>query len=100
MAALQVAAENDMRILVQNAGLMHMRQRPIIVTLVHELIETARRVILVRSIHASEGGMQHADVEAAFERRGISRREIVCCRRHSEALAMQRDAAFFQLKRL
>ncbi len=45
MAALQVAAEDNVRVAVKHVTLMHMRERPIIVPLVDEIIEAARRVI-------------------------------------------------------
>lgn len=43
--SLQIAAENNVRVLVKDRTLVHMRQSPISVSLVDEVIEAARSII-------------------------------------------------------
>lgn len=67
MAALQIAAEYDMRPLVKDSGLVHMRERPVVVTLVDQVFDGAWRIVRV-SRHAAQAGVQDADVEVARNR--------------------------------
>lgn len=45
--ALQIAAEDNMRPLVENGGLVHMRECPIVVALVDQVFDSARRIVCV-----------------------------------------------------
>ena len=56
MPTLKIAAEYNMRVLMENRRLMDVRQRPIIVAFVNELIERAGRIVGVTS-HAAESGV-------------------------------------------
>ena len=86
--ALQIAAEDNMRPLVENGGLMHMRERPIVVALVDQVLDGAWRIIRV-SLHPAQAGVQDADIEAAGNRRRISGDKIVRDVALPEALAVQ-----------
>ena len=88
VAALQIAAEHDMRPLVEDSGLVHMRERPIVVALVDQVFDGAWRIVRV-SRHAAQAGVQDADVEAAGNRRRIGRDQIVRDVALPEALAVQ-----------
>ena len=64
VATLQIAAEHDMRLLVEDCGLVHMRERPIVIALVDHIFDGARRIVRM-SRHSAQAGVQDADVEAA-----------------------------------
>ncbi len=55
MSALKIATDCDMRPLVQNCGLVDMGQRPVIVALVDQILDGARRIIKMAS-HATQRG--------------------------------------------
>ena len=88
MATLKIAAECDMRPLVQNGGLVHMGQRPVIVSLVDKVLDGARRVVGMAP-HAAESGVQDADVEATGRRGRISGDEVLRDIALPKALAVQ-----------
>src|ERR1700730_2492221 len=70
MPALKIAAKGDMRPLAQNRGLVNMGQRPVIVSLVDQVLHGARRIIGMAS-HAAEPGMEDTEIEATSRRGGI-----------------------------
>ena len=88
--ALKIAAEGDMRPLVQDGGLVHMRERPIVVALVDQVLDGARRIVGVAA-HAAQTGVKDTDVEAASHGRRISGDEVVRDVALPEALAVQGD---------
>ena len=64
MAALKIAAKGDMRPLVQDGSRVNMRERPVIVALVDQVLDSARRIIGMAA-HAAQPGVKHTDIEAA-----------------------------------
>ena len=84
-----------MRLFVENAGLVDMRQRPIGVTLVDQIIEGAGRIIGM-PCGAAESSVKHADIEEAIEWRRVGGHEVVGDVALPEALAMERDAAILE----
>ncbi|OPZ07373.1 MAG: hypothetical protein BWZ10_02837 [candidate division BRC1 bacterium ADurb.BinA364] len=76
---------------------MHMPQRPILVSFCGEAVGGARRVWLVP--RASVGaGVQHADVDPAWDGRRIRGRKIALLRPHGVAAPVQRDVKRFEQK--
>jgi hypothetical protein len=45
MSALEIAAKHDVRSLVQDGGLVNMHERPIVVALVDQVLDGARRKV-------------------------------------------------------
>src|SRR6266849_9548692 len=88
MPALKVAAKCDMRPLVQNCGLVNMGQRPVVVSLVDQVLHGARRIIDVAP-HAAEPGMEDTEIEATSRRGGISGDKVLRDVALPEALAVQ-----------
>ncbi len=97
MPALKVARKHDMRMLVKDLRFMDVAQRPIVVSLGHQLIERARGVGLVLG-RASECGMQYADIERAGHGIGIAGYQIVGYLPLPEALPVQRNLQFIEDK--
>ena len=99
MPALQIAAEHNMRPFVKHRGLMHVRQRPVVVSLVDEVIDGARRIVGVAA-HSAETGMKNTDVEQMLDRRRIGGDQIVGDVTLAEALAVQCHAVVLELESL
>src|SRR5713226_4942076 len=99
MPALKIAAEYNVRLLVKNGGLVDMRQRPIVVAVVDEIIEGAGRIVCMAS-HAAETCVKHADIEEATNWRWITWHEIIDDIALPKTLAMQCDSKFLQAERL
>src|SRR5687768_11655759 len=64
MAALKIAAKHDMRPFMQDRGVVNMRERPVIIAFVDQILDGARRIIGMAS-HSAEASVQDTDVEAA-----------------------------------
>jgi hypothetical protein len=91
MPSLEVTGENHVGVLVENALLMNMTERPVIVTLGDEFIERTGCVIRMAT-HAADAGVQDANVESAVNRLRVRRDQIVGNVALPEALAVKRNA--------
>ena len=89
-AALEIARIDDEGIAAQDLVIMHMAERPIVITARREILDGARRVGVVRR-PAGAGGVQHADVEPAGNRGRVGERVIFGDDPVREAAAMQHD---------
>ncbi len=63
MAPLQIARVDDEGMLVQDLGPMDVAEGPLVISVVHELLQRARRVPGVRPLPAFARGVQHPDIE-------------------------------------
>ena len=97
--SLQVTGKDYMWPLMKHLGLMHMAKRPVVVPLVHEIIERAWRVVLMAA-HATKPGVQDADVEGTGNRFRIRQRQIVGNIALSEALSVQGNVQLMELEGL
>ena len=91
VAPLQVPGEDDVGSLMKHCGLMHVAQRPVVVALVDQIGEGARRVV-VMAAHAAEPRVQDADVERSGDGLRISQGQIVDDGALPEALPVEDDA--------
>jgi hypothetical protein len=57
MAALEVAAEHDVGVNMENAAVVDMRERPVVIALVDEILERAWRVVGVAVNRRPDGGV-------------------------------------------
>jgi len=60
--SLQITTKYDVRIFVENGLLVHVRERPIVVSFIYKIIEAARSVVGVAA-EAPETGVEHADIK-------------------------------------
>ena len=85
---LQVAGEHDVGPFREHLGLVHVAERPVVVSLVDQIGQGARGIVLVAA-QAAEPGVQDADVESAGNRRRVGRGEVVGDVALPEALPVQ-----------
>src|SRR6266536_285451 len=97
MSALKIATECDMRPLVQNCGLVDMGHRPVIVALVDQILDGARRIIKMAS-HATQPRVQDTDIEATGRRQRISGDEVLSYVALPETLAVECNGIALQQK--
>ena len=100
VATLKVTAKHDMRIFVQHTALVDMGKSPVVVALIYELLQRARRVILVRTVHPAKRRVQDSDVEVPLHGRRIGSGQVFRHCLHSKALPVQGDALVVELERL
>ena len=98
MPALEIAAKCYMRSFVQNSGLMNMCKRPIVVTLVDQVLDCARCIIGVTA-HAAQPCVKDTDIEVTSRGGRISGDKVLGDVPLSEALAMQCDGVFLEQER-
>ena len=99
VAPLEIAGEDHVRSLVENRCLMHVTERPVIVSLVDEVIERAGSIVCVAS-RTAQPRMKHAEVEHARNGIRVSWHQVVGDISLPEALTVECDAEFFKLERL
>ena len=95
MAALKIAAKCDTRPLVQNCGLVNMGQRPVIVSLVDQVFDGARRIIEMAA-HAAQPRVQDTYIEVTGRRGWISGDEVLRDVALPEALAVECNGVLLQ----
>ena len=78
---------------------MDMAKRPVVISLVHKVIERAWRVVLVAA-HATKPRVQDADVENTGNRLWIGQREVVGNISLTKALPMQSNVQLIKLEGL
>lgn len=89
--ALHVTRKHDMGIGADDLKFVDMAQRPVSVSTRTKVVDTAGSVVGV-ALTASQGGVQHADVEVVFLGGWIGEHEIVRDGRRGEALTMHNRA--------
>ena len=99
-ASLQIAGIDDVRIGVQHRAAVDMAQRPIVIAMIDELLDRARRIGRVIALAALAGGMQHADIEVARNRGRIISGDILGHVTLREAATMHRHLQRFDGNRL
>src|SRR5262245_26153089 len=97
--ALNVAwIKNDRAVLMQELPLVNVSECPVVVAALPQMIQGTWRIRAVPRAPL-KGGMEHADIEPAFCRIGISSRQIVTRLARSEALTMHCDSEVLQVDR-
>jgi hypothetical protein len=76
VAALHVTGENDPWILLDDLAVVYMAERPVVVTLSCEVIDSAGCVLVV-AVAAVQRRVQQSDVEEVPAGRGIAESEVV-----------------------
>jgi len=97
MASLEIPWEDHIRSLVQHAALMYVAKGPVVVALIHKVVERTRGVVDVAS-HSSETRMQDADVEHARDRVRVVGDQVVGNVALPEALTVERGADLLELE--
>ena len=96
-AALEIAGIDDPRISRDHLMRVDMAQRPVIVIFGAQVVEAARRVIMVAGASV-KGGVQHADIEPAGFRRRIGAGDVFVFGAMGKAAAVQGDAQVGQFE--
>ena len=99
VAALDVAGKHHVRAFVQHLPGMDVAERPVVVALCHQRLDTARRIGLVLATIFGRG-VQHADVEPARERWRIGGGEVFRHRAVGKRAAVDGHAERIQRHRL
>ena len=95
MAALEVAREHNIRVLMQHLTAVHMPERPVVVALGDQLVEAARRVGGV-TFASFQGGVEDADVEDVGHWIGVTGKEVFGHRPFRKAPAVQDNPEFVE----
>src|SRR3954454_8027978 len=87
MASLDIAGIDDIRIGAENLAIVHVSQRPILVSLVGERLQRTRRIVCLFG-DPGEVRVQHSNIEEVRERAGIVCGEVLNDLRSGKTLSV------------
>ena len=95
MPALNVAGENDRRIVTEYLAIVNMTEGPVVIASKPKFLECARRITLM-AVCTAQACMKQSNVEVARLRRRIARRKVLRDGSFRETLAMDRNTQIIQ----